>query len=179
MKLSTKIAKLMQERAKRIPPRPAPQKARKSTRRRKALIAICVLLAAGGSWAVLEFLVWSRLPPELVGNWQVQDGPMKGGSFDFSRNGNLEISSNQGHVVKARVAVQGKNLLTTTKNPSTSREETHASIIQQLTADSLILELEQGDVLRMVQKIATGMASRCRLDYGSLQNGDSFDPKCT
>jgi len=64
----------------------------------------------------------------------------------------LEIRSVQGPLINARVAVDGNKLATTTKNPSTLRDETRTSIIQELTEDSLVLELERGDVLRMVRR---------------------------
>jgi hypothetical protein len=52
--------------------------------------------------------------------------------------------------LKSRAVVDGKTLLTTAYNPQTFREETHASTILELTAGTLVLELENGDVLRLV-----------------------------
>jgi hypothetical protein len=53
-------------------------------------------------------------------------------------------------IINASVAVDGQALLTTTRNPNTGLQETHSSIIRELTARSLVLEDEQGAVYRMV-----------------------------
>ena len=77
---------------------------------------------------------------------------MQGGTFEFLADGTLTIRSNQGPDMKARAAVEGKTLLTTTQNSVTLRDETRKSTIQELTPTSLVLELERGDVLKMVRK---------------------------
>jgi hypothetical protein len=48
--------------------------------------------------------------------------------------------------------VEDRTLWTTTQNPSTRQESTRKSTIRELTAKSLILEFENGDVLRLVRK---------------------------
>ena len=115
----------------------------------------CLILLGGGTWAAFEFFVWNKVPPELVGKWEVEGGPMAGGTFEFSRDGTLEMRHrNQGTTItmNGRVAVRGKTLSTTTRNLQTKREETHRSTIQELTPDSLVLELEKGAVLRLVRR---------------------------
>src|SRR5258708_2463646 len=57
---------------------------------RWAIIVICLLVAAGGTWSVFEFVVWAKLPAELVGKWEVTEGPQRGAIFNFARNGTLE-----------------------------------------------------------------------------------------
>src|SRR5262245_960459 len=54
-----------------------------------AAVLLVVALAAGGSFAVFEFVLPSRLPPELVGRWRVDGGPMDGTIFEFQRNGTM------------------------------------------------------------------------------------------
>jgi hypothetical protein len=159
MKLSAQIEHLKRQKIARKPkqplPRPARREGRKWTRRHWALAALWLLLAAGGAWAALEFVVWNKLPPELVGKWQVKEGPMAGGAFYFSRFGTLEIhGNNQGrtYTLKARVAVADKTLLTTTQNPRSQQDETRQSVIRELTASTLILELESGEVLKMARQ---------------------------
>jgi len=153
MKLSSRLAKLMRDKAKPTEGKPpAQENGRKFKLWHWALGALCLLVTGGGTWAVLKVFVWNKVPPELVGTWEVKDGPMKGGTFNFFPNGTLEIRSVQGPFIRARVAVDGKKLSTTTKNPSTLRDETRTSIIQDLTENSLVLELERGDVLKMVRR---------------------------
>lgn len=101
-----------------------------------------------------EFVIGSKLPPELVGKWVVQGGPQDGATFDFTRRGGMHARlNNNGSEVRidARATVQGKQLLTTTKNPHTRQDETRASIIRELTEHTLVLETEQGEVFRMAR----------------------------
>jgi hypothetical protein len=128
---------------------------------RWAILALCVVLAFGGSWAVfegtwavLEFFVWAKLPPELVGKWVVEGGEQDGATFDFSRNGTLEAHLNnrgQEHILKAKVAVEDKKLLITTQNPHTKLDETRACIMRELTQNRLVVEFEKGEVFKMAR----------------------------
>jgi hypothetical protein len=113
-----------------------------------------LLLAAGGTWAALEFFVWTKLPQALVGKWEVQGGPLSGATFQFSRNGAWETRFKKDKTYisqRGSVAVEGKNLLTTTRDPQTGREQTRKNTIRELNADSLAIELEDGVVLKMVR----------------------------
>src|SRR5262245_44560949 len=79
---------------------------------RKALIAIpLLLLAAGGTWAFFEYVVWNRLPPELVGKWAVVEGPKeyKEAVFEFHRSGRMIGYVNYKEmvrIIKAEVRVE-------------------------------------------------------------------------
>jgi uncharacterized protein (TIGR03066 family) len=118
------------------------------------LIALCLLLGGAGTWAAFEFLVWTKVPPELVGTWEVEEGAQQGGTFQFLRNGTLIVHlDNQGTDVsfKARAALEGRTLRTTLNNPNSNLEETRKSTIRELTAKTLVLEFESGEVLRMVR----------------------------
>jgi uncharacterized protein (TIGR03066 family) len=127
--------------------------ARRPLLSRWALILLCLVLAGGGgTWAVTENVIFSRLPLELLGKWVVQGGPQDGATFDFYRNGSMVARLNnngQEALVKARAAVEGKKLLTTTRNPRSGKDETRTSTIRELTRTSLVLETEQGEVFRM------------------------------
>jgi hypothetical protein len=158
MKLSTRIEQIKRQkdakRPKRPTPRPGRRGGRKWTWKHGALAALWLLLATGGAWAALELFVWNKLPPELVGKWQVQAGPMAGGAFHFSRYGTLEIhvnSKGKANVLKGRVAVEDKTLQITSHNPRSQQDETRQSIIRELTANTLLLELESGEVLKMTR----------------------------
>jgi uncharacterized protein (TIGR03066 family) len=115
-------------------------------------LAVCVLLAAGGTWAVMEFVVWNKLPPELVGKWVVQGGEQDGATFDFYRNGTMVGRiNNRGMegVIDARVAVEGESLFITTQNPRTKGDETKTHTIKTLNGQQLVLQDQQGTVFRM------------------------------
>jgi hypothetical protein len=79
---------------------------------------------------------------------------MAGGTFTFTRDGILAIHAEdkgKDYTVHARVAVEGKTLRMTTRDPVSRQEQTRTSTVQELTATSLVLELENGQVLRMAR----------------------------
>jgi uncharacterized protein (TIGR03066 family) len=120
----------------------------------KNLVAlVIILLFAGASgWAVWKYFVLQEPAPSLVGTWEVTNGPMQGASYEFRADGALTIRSNQGPDTQAQTAVEGKTLVTTSKHPVTLQDETRKNTIQELTATSLVLEQENGDVVKMVRK---------------------------
>src|SRR5258708_7271342 len=63
---------------------------------RWAVLGLCLFLTAGGTWAVMELVVWNKLPPQLVGKWAVQGGEQDGATFDFFRNGTMVGRLNMG-----------------------------------------------------------------------------------
>jgi hypothetical protein len=152
MKLSSQLARLKLAKMKATASVPAQGKRGNIAMKNWVALILCLLFAVGGMWAVLEIFVWHKLPTALVGAWEVQGGPMQGGTFEFLADGSLTIRTNQGPDMNARAAVEGKTLLTTTQNPGTLRDETRKCTIQELTPTSLVLELERGDVLKMVRK---------------------------
>ena len=122
----------------------------------------CLVVAAGGTWAVFEFVVWARLPTELVGKWEVAQGPQRGAIFHFSRNGTLEAhfqspDPDKMNVLQATVAIEDKKLLITTRNPNTRQYETRSCFIRELTPKTLVVEFEKdeqgkaGEVFKMVR----------------------------
>jgi hypothetical protein len=119
---------------------------------RWVLLALCLVIPAAGAWAAFEFLVWNKLPPELVGKWVVLEGPQEGATLDFSRRGTLigkvNLAGKEG-ILNARVQVDGKKLLSTTKHPRTGQDETHVQVIRTLTAKEMVLEDERGGLLKL------------------------------
>jgi uncharacterized protein (TIGR03066 family) len=120
-----------------------------------AVIALCLFLAAGGTFAVLELFIWNKVPPELVGTWEVTEGPMAGGTFEFSRTGALVTrvkEKGKYFTLRGDVQVEDRVLLTTTQHPTTGREQTRKSTIRELTESTLILELDNGEVLKLMRE---------------------------
>jgi len=133
-------------------PRPTPHSAPGSVLVRWVVPILCLLLAAGGTWGVMEFVVWNKLPGDLVGKWEVQGGDQDGATFDFFRNGTMVARINvRGKLefVKADVAVEGDGLFVTTRSPIDNREMTKRHTIKVLSANRLVLEDERKNVLTM------------------------------
>ena len=100
----------------------------------------------------MEFVVWNKLPGNLVGKWVVQGGDQDGATFDFFRNGTMVGRINMGgnlHIIDAQVACEGDTLFITTQNPMTKRAETKQQTIKILNAKELVLQDEQRKLFRM------------------------------
>jgi len=113
-----------------------------------------VVVCAVATWLVFEFVVWNKLPSDLVGKWVVEGGLQDGATFDFYRNGTMRGRVNAGGMealVKATVRVEGAILYSTTVNPRTKMAETREQTIETLTNDTLVLKDEQGSRLRLAR----------------------------
>jgi uncharacterized protein (TIGR03066 family) len=111
-----------------------------------------MLLAAWATWAFFEFVVWKRLPAELVGTWEVQGGPQDGAIFDFRRNGSMVAKVNDRGMVGttyATIRVEENKLFSTSKHSMTGEEKTSVMVIRTLTADEFVVEDAQGKLWRM------------------------------
>ncbi len=118
------------------------------------LVGLFPVLAGLGILTVFEFTLWNKIPPALVGLWEVEEGPQKDGTFEFFRNGTMEVhlqDKKKEVTHKTQVRVRDRTLVMTKKDFFTREEKTNESLIRELTADTLILELEKGDVLKMVR----------------------------
>lgn len=134
------------------PQQPAQVVAPTTSLARWAVLVCCLIIAAGGSWAFAEFVLWNKIPAELVGKWVVVGGEQDGATFDFYRNGtmvgNVNIQGRHG-IVNATVAVEGDKLHTTTRNPNTGRFETRSQTIKTLDRHSLELVDGRGQTLNL------------------------------
>jgi uncharacterized protein (TIGR03066 family) len=158
MKLSSKLAKLKAAKlSAKKPQLQAKPDSRGDIKKagglpRWGLIALCVLLAGGTTWAAFEFVILNTMPSEIVGKWVVVGGKHDGATFDFSRSGRMVAHLNnngQDALVKATVAVDGTTLLVTTEHPQTKAADTKKIKILELTASRLTLQDEQGEVWKM------------------------------
>lgn len=154
MKHSTK-AKYPKGKAQASPP-PAGGAARFSWPR-WGILGLCVVLAAAGTWAVFEFIVWNKLPGDLVGRWVVVEGPQEGSIFDFHRNGTLVGKVQEGEwtgPLQATLRLEGKKIHSTTRQPRTGQKDTFVEFVQTirtLTEKELVLEDERGPVVKMAR----------------------------
>lgn len=119
---------------------------------RTASLGLVLLLVAGGTWALMEFVVWNKLPPELVGTWEVVGGPQDGAIFDFRRNGSLVAKVNDRGMVGttyATVRIEDNKIYSTSNHPTTGYESTSVMVIQKLTAEEFVVEDSQGKLWKM------------------------------
>jgi hypothetical protein len=68
-------------------PRQAAAPEQRSSLKRWGVLALALCLAGGSSWAFFEFVVWNKLPSELVGKWDVVEGPKEYKEATFEGNG--------------------------------------------------------------------------------------------
>jgi hypothetical protein len=155
MKLLAQLAKMKQQKqAKATGSRPEDRSGGLLSPSGWVLVFLILLVAGLGTLAFFEFRVWNKVPPALAGLWEVSEGPRQGDTFEFFRTGTLETILNaKGKYIthRARVALKDKSLWITTPNRHDTGEESHQVIIRELTARSLILEFEKGQVLRLAR----------------------------
>jgi hypothetical protein len=142
----------------RIPLRkgPTPQPPGLRLLRRSLLVVAGFVLIGGAAWAALELIVWNRLPSELVGKWVVVEGQMEGATFQFYRDGSMVATAmlgRQQRTLKGRVEIGKQNTLkilyVTARDNETGEDYTVAKVIRVLNARQLVLEDEQGKLLRL------------------------------
>jgi hypothetical protein len=111
-----------------------------------------LVLAGGGTWAVLELVVWNRLPHKLVGKWIVVEGQMEGTTMEFRRDGSLVARRPQGDwetVLKAQVTVEDRTMVVKSQNNRTGQEEIAIHFIRALGQSEMVLEDERGQRLKL------------------------------
>jgi uncharacterized protein (TIGR03066 family) len=111
-----------------------------------------IALAAGGSFAVFEFVLPPRIPRELVGQWRVDGGPMDGTVFEFQRNGTMIGRKTEGDKegrIEGTALVSDKTLRTTTTNPFTGKAETGTQTIVTLTTTDFVTTDQKGKRVTM------------------------------
>src|SRR4051812_22792126 len=90
------------------------------------VILFLALAAAGGTWALVEYVIWSRVPPELVGKWVVMEGPDEGGTVDFFCNGTMVAKVNlkgKEGIIEAKVRVKDKKRIYVTTTHEATGEQ--------------------------------------------------------
>ncbi len=133
-------------------PHPNTPAAAAGSGKRRLALGLLAFAVAGTTWAVLELVVWNKLPPELLGKWVVQGGEQDGATFDFFRGGKMVGRINvrgQEGIINARVRVEGKTLYSTTTNPNNRLEETRQQTIVTLNETSLVLQDDRGKLQKM------------------------------
>jgi uncharacterized protein (TIGR03066 family) len=99
--------------------------------------------AAVTSFVVFRYVLpkYFGVPRELVGTWQVTEGPFKGATFECAWTGTAVFSVHKDgrtESTKSSIRVRGKRMFLTTKDLDTGREETLIQTILKLTDDELV-----------------------------------------
>ena len=117
-----------------------------------AAVLLVVALVAGGAFAVFEFILPSRIPRELVGEWRVVGGELSGATFEFRRDGSMTSTFRTGDkefAMDGKAEVTGKTLRTATNNPFTGRAESGTQTIVTLTETEFVTEDGKGARITM------------------------------
>jgi uncharacterized protein (TIGR03066 family) len=109
------------------------------------VLLLCLAGSSVASFVVFKCLIVPAVPPELVGTWEVTAGPLRGATLEFRQDGTaVAIMYKQGKqaTTHSTAKVEGKTLSLTTKDETSSKEETVTQTIFELTADELVLRDE-------------------------------------
>jgi uncharacterized protein (TIGR03066 family) len=124
--------------------------------KRWVAILLVIGIVTSVSFVAFSFLLPGRIPPELVGQWRVIEGPLEGMTIEFKRDGTMigraVIDGKEGEI-NGTVEVDGDTLHTTTKNPYTGKRETGSQRIVTLTETDLVTQDGKGKpvVMRRVR----------------------------
>ncbi len=113
---------------------------------------MCLLGSASVSYVVFKFFILAAVPKELVGTWQVTDGPLRGATLEFRQHGGVIATMTvQGkkEVTNQSAKVEGKSLIMTSTDPDAKKSDTVVQTIISLTDDELILRDEDKRTYRM------------------------------
>jgi uncharacterized protein (TIGR03066 family) len=119
-----------------------------ATGRRKWLVIVAAaVVVAAASFAIFEFVLPGRIPPELVGEWRVIGGELDGMTLEFNRNGTMRgtaVVNGKRNEIEGEAQVTRTTLRTRTTNPLTGRSETGIQTIVTLTETDLVTEDARG-----------------------------------
>ena len=112
-------------------------------RRGWLFLLLCLVGSTVVSFVVFKYVAPS-IPQELVGTWEVTEGPLKAATLEFRWYGTLIATSNGKDHEKTTqtVKVVGNVILMSSKDASTGKDDTVAQTILKLTEDELVIRDE-------------------------------------
>ena len=120
------------------------------------LVLACLVGGYVATCALVEYVIWPRIPSALVGQWRLQDSKQDV-TLEFSRNGaftaRATVAGKEG-VVHARAQLDDANekvLHIISVNPQTKEEVKKTHIIRSLTKTELVMEDPTGEVSKFVR----------------------------
>ena len=123
-------------------------------RRLWVFLLLCLAGSTLASFVVFKYIA-PTIPHELIGTWQVADGPLKGATLEFRWYGTAIATSmdKQGkkEITDSSVKVDGKTIVLTSADRTTGKEETVVQTILKLTKDELVIRDEDRKVYTMTR----------------------------
>ena len=116
------------------------------------ILAGCLLGSLAVSFVVFKFFILAAVPNELIGTWQVAEGPLRGATLEFRLDGAVVSTltkMGKKEITNSSAKVDGKKLYLTTKDTETNKEDTVIQTILNLTDDELVLRDEDKRTYRM------------------------------
>jgi uncharacterized protein (TIGR03066 family) len=113
-------------------------------RRLWLILLLCLVGSTAASFVVFKYVL-VKIPPELVGTWQVTAGPLRGWTLEFRRDGTAiatRYERGQKIVTDYSAKVEGKSMWLTTRDEKTGKDDTVTQTIVELTAEELVIRDE-------------------------------------
>jgi uncharacterized protein (TIGR03066 family) len=133
---------------------PGPQAKPALRRRLWVFLLLCLAGSSLASFVVFKYIA-PTIPHELIGTWQVADGPMKGATLEFRWYGAAIATSpdKQGkkEITDSSVKVVGNTIFQTTQHAVTGKEDTVSQTILKLTENELVLRDEDRNTYAMTR----------------------------
>lgn len=153
MKPASRLSDMIEEKRQKLTQQQGtPKQAPKRSWLRWAVPLLCVLVSGGGTFALFEYVILSKLPRELLGKWVVIEGEMEGATAEFSRNGTtiwkVNMKGKEG-IIKGRAEVDGETMRIMTTNPMTKEPVTDTQTILTLNENQLVIEDQKGTIIKL------------------------------
>jgi uncharacterized protein (TIGR03066 family) len=137
-----------QEASVRAQPKPTPH------RRLWIFLLLCLASSTLVSFVVFKYIA-PTIPHELIGTWQVAEGPLKGATLEFLWHGTAIATSpdKQGkkETTDSSVKVEGKTIYLTSADGVTGKRETVTQTILKLSEDELVIRDEDRKTYAMTR----------------------------
>jgi uncharacterized protein (TIGR03066 family) len=133
---------------------PGPQAKPTGKRRLWLFLLLCLVGSSLVSFVVFKYVA-PTIPHELIGTWEVTQGPLKGATLEFRWYGTAIATSpeKQGkkEIPDSSVKVEGKTIYLTSADGVTGKKETVAQTILKLTKDELVIRDEEQKIYAMTR----------------------------
>jgi hypothetical protein len=113
-------------------------------------LLLCLVGSGVASYLVFKYIIVPSVPTEMVGTWQVTEGPLQGATLELHLDGTaIAVRHERGQQVTTRslAEVKGKRLFLTTREAGT--EETVIQRILKVTPDELVIRDEDKVTYKM------------------------------
>jgi uncharacterized protein (TIGR03066 family) len=119
-----------------------------------SFLLLCLVGSGIVSFVIFKYIA-PTIPHELIGTWEVTQGPLKGATLEFRWYGSAIATSSdkegKKEITDSSVKVVGNKILQTTKHAITGKEDTVSQTILQLTENELVLRDEDRNTYAMTR----------------------------